>query len=127
KLMRLSAVKGSAIHPSAKVCSASHVLNSSIDRYSYVGNDCTIIEAEIGSFCSIADNVIIGGASHPVSWVSTSPVFIKGRNVLNFNFSSFEYQATEKTYIGSDVWIGNNALIKSGIHIGHGAVIGMGA
>ena len=33
----------------------------------------------------------------------------------------------KETVIGNDVWIGSNCLIKGGIKIGDGAVIGMGS
>lgn len=127
KKLRIPAIKNSIIHKTSKVCSASTVVNSKIDKYTYIGNNSTIIETEIGSFCSIADNVIIGGASHPLNWVSTSPVFLEGRNILNKNFQECEYNPYLKTYIENDVWIGNNCLIKSGIKIETGAVIGMGS
>lgn len=127
KKVYIPAVRDSKLDKTSKVCSGSHIVNSSIGRYSYIGNYSTVINARIGSFCSIADNCIIGGASHPINWVSTSPVFYKGKNILKKNFSNHEYQSTKITNIGSDVWIGNNSLIKSGVRIGDGAVIGMGA
>ncbi len=96
-------------------------------KYSYIGNYCTVINSEIGKFCSIADNCIIGGANHPIGWVSTSPVFHQGKNVLRKNFSALEFVTTTRTFIGNDVWIGSNCLIKSGIKISDGAVIGMGS
>lgn len=127
KKLRIAAIKNSIIHKTSKVCSASTVVNSKIDKYTYIGNNSTIIETEIGSFCSIADNVIIGGASHPLYWVSTSPVFLEGKNILNNNFQKHQYNPYLKTYIENDVWIGNNCLIKSGVKIETGSVIGMGA
>lgn len=127
KKTHLSAVKNSYIDRKSKVCSASQIVNSSLGRYSYIGNSCTIVNAKIGRFCSIADNCIIGGASHPIDWVSTSPVFHKGKNILKINFSNNEYIAVTETVIGNDVWIGSNVLIKGGIKIGSGAVIGMGS
>ena len=33
---------------------------------------------------------------------------------------------TPRTVIENDVWIGQGAFIKAGVHIGTGAVIGMG-
>ncbi len=33
----------------------------------------------------------------------------------------------ERTYIGNDVWIGCGSMILSGVHVGNGAVIGIGA
>ena len=127
KKLHIPAVRDSKIHPTAIICSGSHIVRTSLGKYSYVGNFCTVINAAIGGFCSIADNCIIGGASHPIEWVSTSPVFHRGKNILRKNYSNHEFNTTEKTYIGNDVWIGNNCLIKSGIKINDGAVIGMGS
>jgi acetyltransferase-like isoleucine patch superfamily enzyme len=127
KFLHIPATIASKIHRTSKIASASHVVNTKIGKYSYIGNNCTIIEAEIGNFCSLADNVIIGGASHPIKWVSTSPVFHHGKNILKENFSTHIFQTTKKTIIKNDVWIGNNSLIKSGIIIQNGAVVGMGS
>jgi acetyltransferase-like isoleucine patch superfamily enzyme len=111
KKIQFSAVKNSDIDRKAKICSASHIVNSSLDRYSYIGNRCTVINADIGRFSSIADNCIIGGASHPINWVSTSPVFYKGRNILKKNFSDNDFISTTKTFIGNDVWIGMYLIV----------------
>lgn len=127
KKIQLSAVKTSKIHSTAKVASKSHLVNVTMDKYSYIGSDCTILNTSIGKFCSIADNVIVGGASHPMHWVSMSPVFHKGRNILKKNFSQNTYITSKNTIIGNDVWIGNNVLIKAGVNISDGAVIGMGS
>ena len=78
----------------------------------------------IGNYCSISAGCNFGAASHPLSWVSTSPVFHKGRNVLRKNFSLHHYECYDATIIGSDVWIGMNVFIKAGVKIGNGAVIG---
>lgn len=127
KKLHLPAIRDSIIQKTSKVCSGSHIVQSSLGKYSYVGNFCTIVNTSIGSFCSVADNCIIGGASHPTDWISTSPVFHNGKNVLKKNFSRHEFIPTLETIIGNDVWIGNNCLIKSGIKIEDGAVIGMGS
>lgn len=115
------------MHKTSRICSGSNLVRSNIKKYSYVGNYCTIVETEIGAFCSIADNCNIGGAKHPIDWVSTSPVFYKGKNIMKKNFCNNEFNVFEKTIIGNDVWIGNNCLIKSGVKIGEGAIIGMGS
>lgn len=131
KLMRIilqpPALVKTQKHKTAKVCSGSHVTNASIGKYSYIGNNCFVVTADIGSFCSIADGVRIGGAYHPVERVSTSPVFHKGKNVFGKNFALFPIEHLPRTTIGNDVWIGANACIKSGVSIGNGAVIGMGS
>jgi capsular exopolysaccharide synthesis family protein len=68
---------------------------------------------DIGQFCSIADNCIIGGGNHPVSWVSTSPVFYSGKNILKTNFSLQNFDVSKRTIIGNDVWVGSNSIIKA--------------
>lgn len=127
KKMRGSAIKSSVVDKSATIEAGSHVINSSIGKYSYCGYDCQIINARIGNFCSIADNVRIGGAEHPIDWVSTSCVFYRGRDSIRVKFSEFDRPPGKKIIIGHDVWIGANVLIKQGITIGTGSIIGMGA
>lgn len=127
KKLMLPAIKNSTIDKTAKICSGAHLVNVFIGRYSYIGNYCTVINVKIGAFSSIADNCIIGGSGHPLNWVSTSPVFYSGKNILKKNFFLHEFKKTNETTIGNDVWIGSNCLIKGGVVIGNGSVVGMGA
>lgn len=120
-------IKESKIHKNSKVASKSSVYFSTVEKYSYIGKNCLIIKASIGRYNSIANNVIIGGANHPLNWASTSPVFHEGKNILGKNLASLNFETSYKTLIGNDVWIGSNALIKGGIEISDGAVIGMGS
>jgi chloramphenicol O-acetyltransferase type B len=123
--LRGAALKNSQIHKSSKVEAGSHILNVKIGKYSFCGYDCEISNCEIGSFTSIANGVIVGGGMHPLDWVGMSPVFYKGRDSVKAKFSEFEREPVKTTFIGHDVWIGRNALIKQGVRIGTGAVIGM--
>lgn len=127
KKIFIASIKNSRLHKKTKVCSYSNIVYTTIERYSYIGSYCTVVNAQIGSFCSIADNCVIGGAMHPINWVSTSPVFCDGKNILSINFSKHSFEVSKKTIIGHDVWIGNHCLIKQGVKIGNGAIIGMGA
>lgn len=127
KKLRGSAIKNSQIHRTSKVESGSNIIGVTMDKYSFCGYDCEIENCEIGAFCSIANNVSIGGAMHPIQWVSMSPVFYKGRDSVRRKFAEHERNIDKKTIIGHDVWIGKNALIKQGVCIGTGAVIGMGS
>jgi len=76
----------------------------------------------IGSFCSIADNVVIAsGGEHRTDTVSTwsfDEILFKKKD------QSRSYKSTQTTTIGHDVWIGFGAYINSGVQIGSGAVIG---
>ncbi|SDD99290.1 transferase hexapeptide (six repeat-containing protein) [Bhargavaea beijingensis] len=127
KKLQIPSVHKSILHTTTRLGSRTEISQSRLGKYTYIGSDCQIIHAELGNFCSIADNCIIGGASHPLNWVSTSPVFHKGKNILRKNFSEHDFNVYKKTVIGHDVWIGSNSLIKSGVSIGSGSVIGMGS
>lgn len=69
---------------------------------------------------------MIGGAQHPFERVSTSPVFHAGKNILGKNFSDVPMVKTKKTVIENDVWLGFGCIVKSGVIIHNGAVIGAG-
>lgn len=116
------------VDKTASIASGCNVSCSAVGRYSYMSYDCEVIDCEIGAFCSISDHVFIGGAEHPKSYVSTSPVFL---NVVHSGpskrFAKFELPQTKRTIIGNDVWIGHGVTIKQGVRIGNGAIIGSGA
>ena len=128
KYLRGKSITGCKIDRTARVNAGCSVYNSTMGRYSYMGYDCEVINAEIGSFCSLASGIRIGEAEHPTTWVSTSPVF---QNVNNSSvrkrFAKIDLPKSKRTVIGHDVWIGTNAIIKAGVNIGTGAVIASGA
>ncbi len=127
KKMRLASIKNSRIDPTSKVEAGSSVVSCSFDRYSFCGYDCDLNCVEVGSFVSIANNVFIGGNSHPVNWVSSSPVFYRGRDSVRKKFSEYEKTPPKVTKIGHDVWIAYGAKIKQGVTVNTGAVVGMGS
>ena len=80
----------------------------------------------IGSFCSIGSGaafVMAGNQGHRSEWVSTFP-FHYMPEVPAFAGASDGFRGAGDTVVGSDVWIGSEAMIMPGIRIGHGAVIG---
>ena len=105
----------------------SRVYYTNVGNYTYVARNTLIQNAEIGNFCSISEGCNIGMPSHPIGYVSTSPAFLKGNNVINTNFAQINYKSCPKTIIENDVWIGADVKIKSGVTIGTGAIIGAGA
>ena len=127
KVARGRSVRRSRIHLASKVCAGSFLVNSTMDRHSFCGYDCTILNTDIGPFVSIANRVSIGGVAHPVHFVSTSPVFLSHKDSVKTKFAHHDYLPLLRTKIGADVWIGEGAFIKAGVCIGHGAIIGMGA
>lgn len=105
------------------------LVSSNLGAYSYVQTNSTICNTEVGKFCSIARDVNIGLANHPMHMVSTSPVFYDNSQPLpEFLTNQCNFTGTlPRTMIGADVWIGQGAMIKAGVKIGVGAVIGAGA
>ncbi|WP_324256591.1 CatB-related O-acetyltransferase [Vibrio cholerae] len=126
-MLRGIGFKNSILGVDSKIEPGAVVIDCTIERHSYVGSHSTIINTAIGSFCSIANRVTIGGASHPMHFVSTSPVFLSHRDSVKTKYARHEYLPAIRTYVGNDVWIGDGVFIKAGVRVGTGAVIGMGA
>ncbi len=127
KLLRLlnrPALRYCQIDKLAKVGTGSNCIGVKMGRYSYMGKNNSVANATIGSFCSIASYCAIGGGSHPLDMVSTSPVFYEGRNVFSQNFSNIKAGINKPVSIGNDVWIGEGVFINDGITVGDGAIIG---
>lgn len=105
------------------------MMDSTLGAYSYVQSGTAIYNAEVGPFCSIAGDVIIGLGAHPTSMVSTSPVFYDNEQPLPRFFTKNRQftQVLPRTVIGPDVWIGQGVMVKAGVQIGIGAVIGAGS
>lgn len=80
----------------------------------------------IGSYCSIgtgASFIMCGNQGHRHDWVSTFPFFYMSEEPA-FAQSANGYAPAGDTVLGNDVWVGSEAMIMPGVHIGHGAVIG---
>ena len=79
----------------------------------------------IGKFCQIAAGVefVMNGANHQMNAVSTFPFYtLEGWDMKPPAASDMPLKGD--TVIGNDVWIGQNAVILPGVHIGDGAIIG---
>ena len=79
----------------------------------------------IGRFCQIAAGVefVMNGANHQMNAVSTFPFYtLEGWNMDPPALSDLPLKGD--TVIGSDVWIGQNAVILPGVRIGDGAIVG---
>lgn len=128
KILRGKCITGSDVDATSKIHSGCSIVNCRIGRYSYVGYDCELINCTIGAFCSLASNIHIGGAEHPLDWVSTSPVFQNVRHSgPDYKFANLQLPPSSRTIIDNDVWIGVGAIVKAGVHIGNGAVVAAGA
>lgn len=128
KKIQGTCIINSTIDKSSVVGTSCNVVGLEMGRYSYCGDSCQIVNAEIGAFCSISDHVYIGGAEHPMDWLSTSPVFQNVRHSgPSKRFAKYDLPKYKRTIIGNDVWIGHGVTIKQGVVIGNGAVVGSNA
>lgn len=117
--------KLSVVEPNVHILSNGTINNSKVSSYSYIGKNCIVQNTNIGKFCSIANDVIIGLGKHPLNLISTSTLFYKRQNTLNIELieKDIEFSEYEQINIMNDVWIGARALIMDGVTIGNGAVI----
>lgn len=119
----------SSIGKSAVMFPHATVVGSEVGRFSYVQSRTSIFNACVGPFCSIAGDVRIGLARHPVHMISTNPVFYDPSQPLPafLTTENLFVNALPVTTIGADVWIGQGAYIMAGKTVGVGAVVGAGA
>ncbi len=98
-------------------------------KCSYVGRESQVYSAKVGAFTSIGPQVLIGLGEHPTdNFVSTHPMFYSTRGQSNPVIVDRDlFDEFPNTHIGSDVWIGARAIIRTGVNIGHGAIVAAGA
>lgn len=106
------------------------VNRSAYGKYSGMGCFSYVADCVVGNYCTFASRVSIGAFEHPTDWFSIhefqyrdvgdiygDSILTDGQNDLNVE--------EKATFIGSDVWIGDNATVRRGVSIGHGAIVGM--
>lgn len=110
-----------------------NISNSIVGFATYMGNNSNFVNCSIGRFCSIAENSHVQAAIHPSIFVSSYPGFINTINDLPFGKGTTQFKELVRCSnnrfcnIGNDVWIGERVIIKGGVTIGDGAIIGMGS
>lgn len=105
------------------------IKGSKVGRYTYIGSNTDVENAEIGSFCSISDHCRIGMGGHNMNQLSTSPIFTEVHNGTQFQWTESDVNSfpMRKVIIGNDVLVGSHSMVLGGVKIGNGAVIGAGA
>lgn len=88
------------------------MINSRIGKYTYIGMGSYYNHVIVGNYCSMAGGITIGAMEHSHWAYSTS------------SFLSDEGYDDHMTKIGNDVWIGTHCIVRQGVTIGDGAVIG---
>ncbi len=117
------------IDSKATIYRGAKIKGSKVGKYTYIGANSDVENAEIGNFCSISDHCRIGMGGHNTHQLSTSPLFTQVRNGTKFQWVEKNTNDVPKkmVFVGNDVLIGSHALILGDVVIGDGAVIGAGA
>ncbi|WML58623.1 CatB-related O-acetyltransferase [Neobacillus sp. PS2-9] len=92
---------------------------ASIGKYNYFGPYTMVNNSKVGNYCSFGPGVKIGQGEHSKEYITTYQK-ISG-NLIGHSLN------ISKTEICNDVWCGANVVIKQGIKVGNGAVIGANA
>ena len=118
-------VKPTITNPNIIVGEFTYIADSDFDshvthHYEWIGDKLII-----GKFCQIAAGVefVMNGANHQMNAVSTFPFYtMEGWDMEPPAEEDLPLKGD--TVIGNDIWIGQNAVILPGVHIGDGAIIG---
>lgn len=103
------------------------IVQSEIGDYSYVNSGSKLVNIQVGKFCSIGSEVLMGIGKHPTDLASTHPAFYsKGKAFKTFSDRNY-FQEYSDIVIGHDVWIGSRTIIMGGVKIGNGAIVAAGA
>jgi len=108
------------------------VNRSQVGGYSNVGFASYLADCVVGRYCNIGARVSIGGYEHPQDWLGIT-AYQWGKSTVPLVSSAIqrllESNAPPRqrtTVIGSDVWIGDNSVVKRGVTIGDGVIVGAG-
>ena len=118
-------IKPTIKNPNIIVGDFSYIADSDFEshvthHYDFIGDRLII-----GKFCQIAAGVefVMNGANHMMNAVTTFPFnMLEGWDMEPPKTSDLPLKGD--TVIGNDIWIGQNAVILPGVHIGDGAIIG---
>jgi phosphonate metabolism protein (transferase hexapeptide repeat family) len=113
-----------------EVGARTHVIESSMDDYSYVVQDSQIVYTTIGKFCSIASHTRINPGNHPMERITQAHFTYRSSEYFEGepdDAEFFDWRRDHAVTIGHDVWIGHGAIILAGRSIGTGAVVAGGA
>lgn len=118
-------VKPTVTNPSIVVGDFTYIADSEFERHVthlYEWNGDRLV---IGKFCQIAAGVefVMNGANHQMNAITTFPFYTLEAWDMEPP-SPEDLPLKGDTVIGNDVWIGQNAVILPGVHVGDGAIIG---
>lgn len=105
--------KGNHVSMSSRVDSRCTMTFCKIGDYNFIRSGAQFNHVTTGNYCSFAADVQIGGMEHPLYEYSTSAQIFRDKCVTD-----------KETILGNDVWVGAGSIIRQGVRIGDGAVVG---
>jgi acetyltransferase-like isoleucine patch superfamily enzyme len=103
----------------------SNFINLNLGGYSYLSPLCEVTNLTVGNYTSIAKGFNVG-LSHPMVLLTASPVAWRSW-IPEKVFPGHTNHDYKQTFIGNDVWIGANVILKEGLSIGDCSIIGVGS
>ena len=128
-----SIIIDSSFENTANIDKNSCINRCSIGKYFGLGNFSYVADTDIGKFCTFASRISISPFNHPTNLLSVhefqyrnleqafSETIIKTKSTIQDELRE------KRTFIGNDVWIGDNAVVLKGISLNHGVIVGAGS
>jgi acetyltransferase-like isoleucine patch superfamily enzyme len=110
---------------SCSIYAMNFINNLTLGGYSYLSPNSESTNLVVGNYCSIARGFIVG-LSHPMDLLTASPVAWRSW-IPEKVFPGHTNHDYKQTFIGNDVWIGANVILKEGLSIGDCSIIGAGS
>jgi acetyltransferase-like isoleucine patch superfamily enzyme len=133
KLAPFAKLMKSSLHGNLFLGFAGCINRSELGRYIGCGYFSYIAGTHIGNYCTFGSRVSIGAFSHPTDFLTVHEVGFSnttqwyGETARKSPEQSYMDSITEKTVIGSDVWVGDNSVIIRGVSICNGAIVAAGS
>jgi len=102
------------------------ITRSSLLGYNAIGCFSYVRNSILGRYTHIGSRVSVGGAKHPLDWVSIGS-FQYRNDCWKSKSSIIPFDEGDGVNIGSDVWIADNSVVLGNVSLGVGSVIGAGS
>ncbi|MGB0958976.1 MAG: chloramphenicol acetyltransferase [Halocynthiibacter sp.] len=113
-----------------EIGAGSRIAHSTIEDYAYCDRYADIANATVGKFSNIAAFTRIGATDHPLDTAACHHFLYRSADYwddVENDAAFFAHRQSRQAHIGADTWIGNGAMIKPEVTLGHGAVVASGA
>lgn len=113
-----------------EIGAGSRIAHSTFEDYAYCDRYVDIANATIGKFANIAAFVRIGATDHPLHTAACHHFLYRSADYWDDAENDpafFAQRIARRAVIGNDTWIGNAAMVKPDVTLGHGVVVAAGA